>query len=675
MSYGRDKMKTVNVRLLRRAALAAAVTAAFSPAVAQQAETALTSEISAGVGVVDKDNQKFGEFSGLRDKGGYLLLDADVVRRNDASWMKLRGSNLGLDSRRLRFDQERQGDWGYFVEYDAIPRFAPYTVRTGVAGIGSDTQTVATTATPQSDYRFKTERENIAAGFNKLLGRGFNVQVRFRNEEKHGNRVFGSYSPLLFHPEPIDWTARQWEANVGYNAGRFQFLGGYQGSAYDNDKQRLNLLGGAFTPSFVALPPSNEAHQLHATGGYSFTQTTRGTFKLAYTRATQNEAFSVPTLGGQGSLDGRVDTKLMQLGLTMRPIPRLSLLADLRYEDRDDKTPQRPYITATAANPQYNGLNNPRSFESTRGKLEASYLLPAAIRLTGGVERDVRERSVPDARSVPYRAETEETAYRVELRRSLSETLTGAVAFMHEEREGSAPARATYNPATFPEGNVVMPYAWNDRDRDKVRVTLDWTATQRLSITAVLEDAKDKYASLDTFTEGLHRADSKFYSLDANFAVSDVWEFSAWLSRTELESHQQTVQRGPFATTTGLWDAGLKMVGDTYGAGVRAKPLARLQIGADLVHSYDRDRFDMNRLSGNVAVTSLPNIYWRMTSLKLFAKYALQRNYGVRLDFAHDRRSTDDWTWQNWVYPDGTRVIQNPKEKVNFVGISGYYQF
>lgn len=669
-------MKTITTQHLRRAAVAAAVAAAFGPALAQQAEPALTSEVSAGIGYVDKDNQKFGEFSGLRDKGGYLLLDADVVRRDDATgtWLKLRGSNLGLDSRRLRFDHERQGDWGYFLEYDAIPRFAPYTVRTGVAGIGTDTQTVATTATPQSDYRFETKRENITAGFNKLLGRGFNVQVRFRNEEKNGDRVFGSYSPLLFHPEPIDWTTRQWEATLGYTSDRFQFTGGYQGSSYDNDKQRLNLLGGVFTPSFVALPPSNEAHQFHATGGYSFTQTTRGTFKLAYTRATQHEAFSAPTLGGQSSLDGQVDTKLMQVGLTMRPIPRLSLLADLRYEDRDDKTPQRAYITATAANPQYDGFNSPRSFKSTRGKLEASYLLPAAIRLTGGVDRDVRERSVPNARSVPYRAETEETAYRVELRRSLSETLNGAVAFVHEERKGSAPARTTYA-ATFPESNVVMPYAWNDRDRDKVRVTLGWMATQRLSINAVLEDAKDKYGSIDTFTEGLHRADSRFYSLDANFAISDVWEGSAWLSRTELESHQQTVQRGPFVATTGLWDAGLEMVGDTYGAGLRAKPLARLQIGADLVHSYDRSRFNMNRLTGNVVVTPLPSLYWRTTSLRLFANYAVQRNYGVRFDFIHDRIDTDDWTWQNWVYPDGTRVMQNRRENVNFVGVRFYYRF
>lgn len=671
-------MKTISSHPLHHAVMAAAVAAAFGPALAQQGEPALTSEVSAGIGYVDKDNQRFGQFSGLRDEGPYLLLDADVVRRDDASWLKLRGRSLGLDSRSLRFDQQRQGDWGYFIEYDAIPRFAPYTYNTGLQGIGTTTQTVDATATrPRSDVELATKRKNIIAGLDKWLGRGFNVQFRFRNEEKDGSRAYGVYSPgPYFLAEPIDWTSRQWEANVGYVSDRFQFTGGYYGSTYDNDNQRLNLLGAAFVPSFMALPPSNQAHQLHAAGGYSFTPTTRGTFKVAYTRATQDEAFGIPTLGGQTSLDGRVDTTLVQLGLSMRPIPRLSLLADLRYEDRDDQTPQRRYISAVSTT--RSGFNNARSFTSAKGKLEASYLLPAGFRLSGGVERDERKRTVPEPlRSVPFRRDTEDTAYRVELRRSLSETLNGAVAFVHEKRTGSAPARDTYG-AAVAGSNVVMPFHWNDRDRDKVRLTLDWMATQRLSVNAVLENGKDKYKAFDTFVEGLHEAESRLYSLDANYAISNAWQAHAWLSRTELEGHQvtfSTTTSVPLGITPGYWAAGLKTVGDSYGVGVRAKPMERLQLGADVVHSYDRDKFDMARLTGTGVITSLPSLYYRTTSLRLFANYAVQRNYGVRFDFIHDRIATDDWTWQNWVYPDGTRVMQNRRENVNFVGARFYYRF
>lgn len=683
-------MKTITTHHLHRAVMAAAIAGAFGPAMAQQAEPALTSEVSAGVGYVDKDNQKFGEFSGLRKEDPYLLLGGDLVRRDDATgtWLRLRGRNLGLDSRSLRFEHERQGDWGYFIEYDAIPRFAPYTYNTGLAGIGTTTQTIGPTATlaainaaQKSNVELSTKRENISAGFGKLLGRGFDFQVRFRNEEKDGSRAYGLYATQggigiggpHFLAEPINWTTRQWEATLGYTSDRFQFTGGYYGSTYDNPNPRLNVLGADVTfgtaptqaPGFMALPPSNQAHQLHAAGGYSFTPATRGTFKVAYSRATQDEAFGIATVGGQTSLDGQVDTTLLQVGLSTRPMPKLSLLADLRYEDRDDKTARGQYISTPSTT--RSGFNNPRSLRSIKGKLEASYLLPAGIRLTGGAERDERERSVPALRSVPFREDTADTTYRVELRRSISETLNGAVALVHDERTGSSPARDTYAAGTA-GSNVVMPVHWNDRKRDKVRLTLDWMATQRLSAHAVIEDGKDKYSSFDTFLEGLHNADSRFYSLDGSYAISDAWQVSAWVSRTEIKSHQVT-------ESGGRWAAGLTTLGDSYGVGLRAKPMARLQLGADVVHSYDRDKFDMSRVGAGTAVTSLPSLYYRLTSLKFFAKYAFERNSGVQLDFIHDRRSTDDWTWNNWTYPDGTRVIQNPSEKVNFVGVRYYYQF
>ncbi len=671
----------------RLTALAAALIAVFgAPAFGAEDEQDLNeltkpqSEVRLGAGYVDADNQKFGEFSGLRDEGAYLLLDADVARRDDPSgtWLKLRGRNLGLESRSLRFEHERQGNWGYFLEYDAIPRFAPYRYNTGLAGIGTTSQIIGTTATPRSDVELSTKRKNVSAGFQKLLGRGLDVRVRFRNEEKDGSRAYGVYSPLAFLAEPIDWTTREWEATLGYTTDRFQVTGGYLGSSFDNANRRLDVAGAA-VPPYMWLPPSNEAHQLHASGGFNFTSTTRGTFKVAYARATQDERFGadVAPLSGQTSLDGRVDTTLVNVAVVTRPLAKLSLLADLRYEDRDDRTPQTQYLPFSATSPQRNGFNNPRSFESTKGKLEASYLLPAATRLTAGVERDERKRTVPEARSVPYRAQTEDTAYRVDLRRSLGETLNGAVALVHEERTGSDPARDTYLAGTA-GSNVVMPLHWNDRERDKVRLSLDWAATERLSVQGVFEDGKDKYRSFDTFLEGLHSADSRFYSLDATYAISEASQVSAWISRSEIESHQvtfSTTTSVPLGITPGLWAAGLETLGDSYGFGVRAKPMARVQLGADLVQSYDRDKFDMSRLTGTGAVTSLPNLYYKLTSLKLFAKYAVRRNYGVRVDYVHERRSTDDWTWQNWVYPDGTTVIQDPKQKVNLLGLSGYYQF
>jgi predicted porin len=61
--------------------------------------------------------------------------------------------------------------------------------------------------------------------------------------------------------------------------------------------------------------------------------------------------------------------------------------------------------------------------------------------------------------------------------------------------------------------------------------------------------------------------------------------------------------------------------------------------------------------------------------LNLFARYALQKNSGVRLDYIFDRFKTDDWTWASWVYADGTQLSENQSQRVNFLGVSYYYRF
>ena len=206
-------------------AMAAALLAAFGSAGAAEGDevTELTkpsSSVRIGAGYVDEDNGRFGQYTGLNQKGGYGLLDADIVNRDDATgtWLRFEGRNLGLDHRELRFEQERQGNWGYFIDYSAIPRYEPYTVTTAVTGIGTANLAIPTTATTGSVVGLKTERDRVTVGFNKYLQGKWKFDVKFRNEEKTGARVFarGTTTPAFeFAPEPIDSTTRQIEATVG----------------------------------------------------------------------------------------------------------------------------------------------------------------------------------------------------------------------------------------------------------------------------------------------------------------------------------------------------------------------------------------------------------------------------------------------------------------------------
>ena len=638
------------------------------------------STLSVGVGYVNNDGARFGQYTGMNQSGGYGLLDADIAKRDDATgtWLKLTGRNIGLENRELKLEHNRQGDWGYHLDFSQTPRYEPYTANTAVTGIGSANLTIPTAPTATAPVQLKTQRKSVGLGLNKWMVGGFDVQVNFRNEEKDGERLFargtaGGVGNFEFAPEPIHSTTRQIEATLGYTGERLQLSGGYYGTRYDNKNPALNFIGGVsplstFTP--IGLPPDNQSHQLHLSGGYNFTPTTRSNFKVAYTKATQDDAFisgiNVPLAPGIGtSLDGRVDTTLVQAGITARPMSKISLLANLRYEDRDDQTPVRLYSTLSGTT--HNGENEPRSIKKTSGKLEASYALPMSFRLTGGMDYDEKKRNASPVRIVSHRDKTDETSYRVELRRSMSETVTGALAYVKSDRGGSDFLTTVLNNGSI-GSNLIAPIHLADRKRDKVRLSVNWMPTEPLSLQFMLEEAQDKYSARDVLGLGPQQGKAQNYSIDASYAFSDAWQATAWASRNNTRIDQSS------RAAAQIWVAALRNRGDAFGLGVMGKPNSRLEIGADLSHSDITDEYRQQAFSG-AAITLLPDISTKLTSLKLFGKYAIQENTGVRLDYIYDLFSTDDWTWTTWTYIDGTRLTQSPTQKVHFLGLSGYYRF
>jgi MtrB/PioB family decaheme-associated outer membrane protein len=670
---------------LRLTALAAALASAFTAAGAAWADERddlknPASEVSIGAGWLSEDNTRFGQYSGMVKDRPYLLLDADVRRRDDATgtWLNITGRNLGLDSRGLRLEHSRQGDWGYFIDFSQTPRYSQYTPVTRLTGYDSTTQTVngAPAAAP---LEMKTERKTLNAGIDKYLGSRWDVRFSTRYEEKTGRRLFGR-TGSDFLVDPIDYRTTLYEATVGYAGEKAQLTGGYFGSNFVNNKNRIDVLGGtgaAFTP--IALPPGNESHQLNLGGGYSITPTTRATFKYAYTHQTQREAFMDVSTTGRTDLGGTVDTTFGQLGLTARPTSKLSLLANVRHENRDDKTPIADYFNVTTTTTA-SGFNEPRSIHSTVGKLEGTYQLPAALRLTAGFDYDQRKRNTSDIRVVSYREKTEEQTWRVDLRRALSETLNGSLGYARSRRGGSDWQTTTLT--TGANGsNLLHPLHLADRDRDKLRATAGWMPAERLDLQLVAEASRDDYGGRNL---GLQNGSAQLYSLDGAYRVTENWQFTAWVSREDTRanmidcanaagSNDGALGACPNTPASPIWTAHLRNVGNALGIGLRGKATGKLELGAEFQLSNDRGEFRNGPTPAGV--TPVPDTKYNRNTTKLSAKYALQKNAGMRFQYIHDRFSTNDWTWDAWTYSDGTRVLPNSQQKVDFLGLSAYFDF
>ena len=720
--------------------LTLALLAAFGPAQAEEDLLAQLSKpesvISIGVAGVSGDSQNrsiFGQYTGLRKDSGRLLLDVDIVKRDDTTgtWTILQGRNLGLDNRELGATYWKQGDWKVSAEYNEITRYDPRTINTGLQNPGSTAPGVVSLATPGSgaDLNLDLKRKGVTLSTEKWLTPNLQLEASFKHEDKDGARLFGrgiacgafaalrnacgaaagtllanTSTVMLLLPEPINSNIKQFEAKLNFSGEKFLLSGGYYGSFYTNSNGSLNpLVNGSLwnsngtslsLPSAtlqgilqqpMALAPDNEAHQFYLSGNYALASTTRATFKLAYTHATQDRDFAATGLSGApaglANLGGEVNTTLAQFGLTARPISKLSLLTNLRYEEKEDKTPLALYnLTGLASNPTNFYTNTQFSSKKLSGKAEASYQLPYNYRVTFGVDYQSIKRDRPASTTVidglsALREETNEEGYRAEVRRSMSETLNAGVSYVYSKRDGSSwlsvvPGAGfpAVSDSTIYNRYGSFPITLEDRQRDKLRVSADWTPLEALSLQFLIEDGKDKYSA--PTEKGLRDTGMKTYGVDAAWKISDAWKMTGYWSLGKQTVH---------VDHSSGYLAEIENTNTAFGVGAVGKPSATLEVGADLTYLNDNNRYQQGMSNGTaVAAGGLPDVRFRQTTLKLFGKYALEKNTDLRIDLVHQRSKLEEWTWGYsgipFAYSDNSSVSMQPNQNVTYLGAAYIYK-
>jgi len=684
-------------------ALAASLFAAYGGAAPAQE---LEGSVSVGGGGWTNDRPQAGQYDGMRDKGFYPTLDADLQKRDDATgidWgLKIR--DLGLDTREISVEGQRQGDIGGSFEYVRIPRDNPFTINTGVIGTGGTRQIVpAATIVPGSgrDLETSTTRDRYTAKFFKSLGSGFSFNATYSLENKDGSRPWGRGGAPEFAMEPINSTTRQWEAVLNYAGERLQLQAGYYGTAYDNSNGLVvtstsNL---ANTSQYfnLTLPLDNRSHQFFVNGGYNFTPTTRGTFKASYARATQDEflptarpgltfpAGNAPSPLAPNHLDGRIDTTHVEAGLTSRPVTDLTLNANLRYRNFDDKTPIKGLVFS---GPTPTVFNTPWSYKTWTGKVDATYRLRDGYSLLGGAEYSSQDRWVPSkgALFVPFRSDLDELTLRAGVRKSMSETVNGSLTYQYSDRDGGS--YKVPNDPTMPGENLINPLNISDRKRNKIRGLVDWAPTDKVTLTFSAEYSHDDYSGLPF---GLEKGKAYAASVDGSYQLSADWSLNAWVAFDQTKASETTQNWTSTPTLQTVKDNNLKENGVSFGAGLRGA-VDKLKLGADLERFRSVNKYNQNLnvlVAGgelNANLVPSPDITNKMLRLKAFAQYPIQKNADLRFSFIYEKWKTDDWSWMllpasgptPFVYgsaTDGTSVFADQKQQSVFGGVRYTYRF
>jgi hypothetical protein len=253
----------------------------------------------------------------------------------------------------------------------------------------------------------------------------------------------------------------------------------------------------------------------------------------------------------------------------------------------------------------------------------------------------------------------------------------------HSKRDGSDWLDNLLEPS--PAFNLIAPLNLADRDRDTVRLVVNWMPSDPLSLNFRVDGSRDDYTGRNNEAAGLNvgpregRANN--YSVDASYVFTESVTGTAWLSHGDNRISEATCNEYPAGGTcvagSDAWAGTVKNVADNFGLGLTAKATSRVDVGANVTYAKVRDEFDLSALNALAAADIVPldDITTKVTTVRLYGKYALDRKSGVRLDYIYDQYQTDDWTWSRWIYADGTTVLQDPNQKVNYVGVSYYYKF
>jgi MtrB/PioB family decaheme-associated outer membrane protein len=683
-----------------------AVMAACSAAQAQP--STMDASVSVGVGAASGDaagRALFGQYNGLRRRSTIGLLDAEYDRRNDEAGSSTQFSAINLlgDTRELRFGWKHQGDWKFAAHYSDGVREDPLAASNG--------------------SELKLTRTQFGMTYTKTLSRQWQLELGLSSEKKEGARLFGigfscpsSLAPtcrgstgtetgwaLLMLPEPIDARHGQIEARLSFAGEQLRASVGYHASFYRNALGSLqpavpsslnNALGDLLPLSSglqailnqpVALPPDNQAHQLDVLGSYALAPTTHLNFKLAHARATQHQDFAAAGLSGAPSgvanLGARVDTTLAQLGLSARPWPKLSLQARLRYEERDDSTPLALYNVEGSAS--YTNRQLPGS--KWRANAQANYQFTSDLRGSLGADYEAIDRGVFTPTSAvagisALRQKTDETGLRAELRRRMNENLSGAIVLATSRRKGSNWLRDNSglgvtevpdasDPAAGLTNGIFMP-TLADRRRDTLKLRADWQPSDELSLQASAQSGFDRFTTPSVY--GLRKSGNDQINLDANYALSERWRFNANLGW----ANQTLRQARPGGVTLDYDNRS-----GSFGLGLIGKPVAKLEIGAQLAYVDDRSRYAQAADAGTApadaallaATGGLPDIVFRQAVWTLYGRYELDKRSEVRLDLVHQRSTWTDWAWgYNGVpfsYSDGTTLSQQPHQRASFLGL------
>jgi len=622
-----------------------------------QFQEGASGSVDVGVGSVSKKSVKFGDYTGLDDKGAYFIGDGTLrYKRADGTYWNVDAANLGLDSRSVDVEGGLQGTYKVLINYSELPHAYTDGARTPFLGNGGDSlnlpagfprfsTTAGLPADALQDVDIATKRKKLGIGAAWTPAGAWEYEVKVRREKRDGTkRTAGSFFVNAAQlAEPVDYVTDQVDASASYTRGKWQAKLAYYGSRFSNDNSSLTWQD-PFTPvngesqGQLALPPDNQFHQVSASLGYRFTERTRASADIAWGRMTQDAGFLAPTLNTatlgmvsspRNSLNARADTLNGNVRLTSALTDQLRLNAAYIHDERDNETTWATYpsvVTDVFTVPSRPRTNLPYSFNQDRVKLSGDYRVTPGTVVMAGYDYDQRKRTYQEV------SKTEENTYWGKISNRPFDNVDASLKLSHSNRDGS---KYRPVPEIVPAENPLLrKFNMADRDRDAARLRLDVVASDTVSLGFGFDYSRDDYSDSDIgLTDGRDRG----YSADLSWMITEEASMHLFANRQQVDSRQ----RGSATYSSSDWSAETRDTVDTVGVGVKYAVIQdKLDLGADYTYARSRTKTDVNTGLPNAAFPKLKN---SLNSLRLYANYRLNETLSLVTSYWYEKYDSDNW--------------------------------
>ena len=654
------------------------------------------SVVELGGAYVDDDSAKFGDYTGLDEKGGYVIANAEGRAAEESGYvLEYELRDLGLDSREARLAGGKQGRYEFELFYDAIPHSIWDTTATPFSGNGSSElslpsgwvdagytggMTALNASLRSVDVGVDRDRYGAAGSF--WFGDNLKFALDYRRDVRDGTRTqfgsFGSVSTELLRP--VDDATDRLDATVRYQAGHWYLQAGYSGSIYDTkaaflrwDNPFTAMVPGADVGQ-MAMAPDNQYHEFAVSAGWfglpwnstvavSLASGT-GTQDIGYLPYTSNPQLATDPLPAS-NLDGKMSVTRADFTITSRPIDKLRLRGSVAYDERSNDTKQRSFtsIVHTDLFPVLDDRVNPvYGFERLRVFGSADYEVYDDLTVGAGGEYRTLDRT-----GTAQEVKSEELA---DGWGSVHYTPTG---FFGIVLKGGAMERSPDKYVADAAGSGQNPlmrkynqaYLYRSYGEGIVNLTLG-SLPVTLGANAFYGDDSYNLSRIGA-TAGLDRR----YGVDLTWAVSDNASVYASAGEEKIDSKRQ----GSQAYGAPDWRWVLEDNFETYGAGLRARPFAKLGVDLDYTYAKGTSRTALVGVNGG----NFPANKSEFSTFTADVTYAMSERIDLALTWRFETFDSSDWALQGIDPATINNVLAlgaDPYDyDVNYVGASVRYYF